>query len=182
MALTQVVGGLIAPSTTLTTPIVATTMGVGGATPSGSGSGITFPATQSASSDANTLDDYEEGTFTPTAAGTSTAGTGTYSSQLGRYTKIGRLTYFTITLAWSAHTGTGGISIRGLPFSQWSPSGERYSYNIVAETLTYSGQLVTLNDGSTAFALLQQSSNSYLSEVAMDTSVNYLVITGTYNV
>jgi hypothetical protein len=39
-----------------------TTIGVGGATPSASGSGISFPATQSASSDANTLDDYEEGT------------------------------------------------------------------------------------------------------------------------
>jgi hypothetical protein len=38
-----------------------TTIGVGGATPSTSGSGISFPATQSASSDANTLDDYEEG-------------------------------------------------------------------------------------------------------------------------
>jgi hypothetical protein len=48
-----------------------TTIGVGGATPSASGSGISFPATQSASSDANTLDDYEEGTWTPT---TSTAG------------------------------------------------------------------------------------------------------------
>ena len=51
------------------TLISATTIGVGGATPSTSGAGITFPATQSASTDANTLDDYEEGTFTPTVAG-----------------------------------------------------------------------------------------------------------------
>jgi hypothetical protein len=41
-----------------------TTIGVGDATPSASGSGITFPATQSASTNANTLDDYEEGTWT----------------------------------------------------------------------------------------------------------------------
>ncbi len=39
-------------------------IGLGGTSPS-SGTGITFPATQSASSDANTLDDYEEGTWTP---------------------------------------------------------------------------------------------------------------------
>jgi hypothetical protein len=43
-----------------------TTIGVGGATPSTSGAGITFPATQSASSNVNTLDDYEEGSWTPT--------------------------------------------------------------------------------------------------------------------
>jgi hypothetical protein len=36
MPLTQVQGGMILPSTTLTTPIVATTMGVGGATPAAS--------------------------------------------------------------------------------------------------------------------------------------------------
>ena len=40
-------------------------IGVGGATPTSNGSGITFPATQSASTNANTLDDYEEGTWTP---------------------------------------------------------------------------------------------------------------------
>ena len=46
------------------------TISVGGATPSASGAGITFPATQSASTDANTLDDYEEGTWTPTVNST----------------------------------------------------------------------------------------------------------------
>ena len=44
---------------TLTTPSFATTIGVGGATAAASGAGITFPASQSASSNANTLDDYE---------------------------------------------------------------------------------------------------------------------------
>ena len=53
------------------------------------GTGITFPATQSASSDANTLDDYEEGTFTPLALGSTTGGTASYTVQIGRYTKIG---------------------------------------------------------------------------------------------
>ena len=56
------VTGLISATTT---GKVGTTLGVGAATPSASGAGITFPATQSASTDANTLDDYEEGTWTP---------------------------------------------------------------------------------------------------------------------
>jgi hypothetical protein len=38
----------------------------GGATPTTSGTGITFPASASASTNANTSDDYEEGTWTPT--------------------------------------------------------------------------------------------------------------------
>jgi hypothetical protein len=79
--------------------------------------GITFPATQVAATDANTLDDYEEGTFTPTIAGTTTAGTGTYSVQVGRYTKIGNRVLFQIAIVWSAHTGTGNMRVGGLPFT-----------------------------------------------------------------
>ena len=101
---------------TLTTPIVTTTMGIGGATPSGSGSGISFPATQSASSDANTLDDYEEGTWTPTLNSFTTSGTLTIS---GAYTKVGRL----VTLTWRLQstvsiTSVVGSTLSNLPFTQ----------------------------------------------------------------
>ena len=97
-----------------------TTIGVGGATPSTSGAGITFPATQSASSDANTLDDYEEGTFTPVIEGDSTAGTGTYSTQTGNYTKVGNRVLVNLQLRWTAHTGTGNMIIKTLPFTSGS--------------------------------------------------------------
>jgi hypothetical protein len=94
-----------------------TTIGVGGATPSTSGSGISFPATQSASSDANTLDDYEEGTWTPTlSAGFSTAPT-SYSQQSGSYTKIGRFVFATMVLDPNGAVGQGSIiKFGGLPF------------------------------------------------------------------
>ena len=80
-------------------------------------SGITFPATQVAATDANTLDDYEEGTFTPVIQGTTLAGTGTYTSQVGRYTKVGNVVNFFIGVTWTAHTGTGNMQISGLPFT-----------------------------------------------------------------
>ena len=92
-------------------------LGVGNATPSTSGAGITFPATASASSDANTLDDYEEGTFTPAIVGETTAGTGTYGAQVGNYTKIGRQVFYQIYFQLSNHTGTGSMFISGLPFA-----------------------------------------------------------------
>jgi len=92
-------------------------VGVGAATPAASGAGITFPATQSASSDANTLDDYEEGSFSPTIEGSTTAGTGTYAVQTGSYTKIGNRVFFNIYLSWTAHTGTGNLRVGNLPFT-----------------------------------------------------------------
>jgi hypothetical protein len=68
----------------------STTIGVGAATPSTSGAGITFPATQSASSDANTLDDYEEGTWTSAVTNAANL-TGTGSLDRADYIKIGSL-------------------------------------------------------------------------------------------
>ena len=76
-------------------------------------SGITFPATQVASADANTLDDYEEGTWTPSLGGNTT-----YSiTPSGTYTKIGRLV--TVTFNCQVTTlGTGSAQfISGLPFA-----------------------------------------------------------------
>jgi hypothetical protein len=114
-----------------------TTIGVGNATPSTSGSGITFPATQSASSDANTLDDYEEGTWTPTIQGGSSAGTTTYSSQQGFYIKIGKLVICTADLAASATTGTGQLQIGGLPFT--SLTNYQGAVPVMVEAYNWSG-------------------------------------------
>jgi hypothetical protein len=110
--LTITVPAVTGTMATTTTPSFTTTIGVGGATPAASGAGITFPATQSASSDANTLDDYEEGTWTP-----SLGGTATYSICAGNYVKIGRLVYAVAIINVSS-IGTGSQNnIRGLPFT-----------------------------------------------------------------
>jgi hypothetical protein len=86
-------------------------IGVGNTTPSSSGAGIAFPATQSASTDPNTLDDYETGTWTP-----SVGGTAVYSAQTGTYTKVGNLVKLKFDLEITA-IGTGSSSqITGVPF------------------------------------------------------------------
>ncbi len=90
---------LTASSTTVTAPSVTT-------------NGVSFPATQVPSADANTLDDYEEGTWTP-----SVGGTATYSSATGQYVKIGRLVIATFDLTINV-IGTGSTNIiSGLPFA-----------------------------------------------------------------
>ena len=106
-------------------------LGVGNATPSTSGAGITFPATQSASSDANTLDDYEEGTFTPVI----TPGSGSLTSYTssGYYVKTGRSV--TITMSFqiiNAGTAAGVANFSSLPFTSLNPgfsSGNRAATN-----------------------------------------------------
>ena len=86
--------------------------------------GINFPddASSSASSDANTLDDYEEGTFTPTLTTNATDFTSvTYDSATsGRYTKVGNLVHvqgFIKTDAINIGSASGDVSIGGLPFT-----------------------------------------------------------------
>lgn len=91
---------------------------VGNATPTTSGAGITFPATQSASTDANTLDDYEEGTWTPIIGGDGGESGQSYSGQTGNYTKVGRVVTVTFRVALSTKgTITGNVVIKGLPFT-----------------------------------------------------------------
>ena len=67
---------------------------------------------------ANHLDDYEEGTFTPTVASTGTNPTVTYSKQEGNYTKIGNQVTVTGLIEFSAFTSNGGsLRLEGLPFN-----------------------------------------------------------------
>ena len=88
-----------------------------GGTAAADGVGVTFPAAQVASSDANCLDDYEEGTFTQTF--TASAGTlTTVTVNSNKYTKIGRRVSidFDVTLA---NIGTAsGVLLFTLPFSR----------------------------------------------------------------
>ncbi len=101
-----------------TQPSFTNTIGVGSATASASGSGISFPATEDASTDANTLDDYEEGTWTPTVGGTST-----YTVQSGKYTKIGRFVLLEFDFTINS-IGTGSTTtFSGMPFSNGALQG-----------------------------------------------------------
>lgn len=86
---------------------------------------IAFPASQNASAGANTLDDYEEGSWTPVLEGASTAGTQTYSTQVGRYTKIGNLCFVQCNITLSAFDAatSGNMRVNGLPFTVNSVSG-----------------------------------------------------------
>jgi hypothetical protein len=138
-----------APTTTVLSIGATGKLNLLGGSASGGGVGITFPATQSASSDANTLDDYEEGTWSPIIIGISSAGTVTYNQRNGIYTKIGNVVYVSLYVDWSAGTGTGTLAVNGLPFVS---SGSNVTYN--ALSVSFYNNL-TLTAGHIAGAYLE---------------------------
>ena len=83
-------------------------------------SGIKFPVTQVPSADPNTLDDYEEGLWTPGFSAETTPPTGiTYSLQDGRYVKVGKIVTasFDVLVASPGSGGNGIVMLTGFPFT-----------------------------------------------------------------
>lgn len=104
----------ITQAPTLTIPVVSTRINL-------TGGQIAFPATPVPSADANTMDDYEEGTWTVILGGADGTSGQTYTDQLGSYLKIGN----TVWIAGDATltdkgTITGQLQIQGLPFATQS--------------------------------------------------------------
>ena len=168
-------------------PSFGTTIGVGGATASASGSGISFPATQSASTDANTLDDYEEGTWTPTLTiGGLTTGI-TYTTRSASYVKIGRIVYISLNIQLSSKGFlTGDVIITALPFTTNS-AANGYAYFGAADYSAMSGATAHIYaqalNNSTSVYLCNGSIVSSAVNLAQDTDLlntSALTLTGTY--
>lgn len=145
---------------------------------------IKFPAAQNASSDVNTLDDYEEGTFTPTVIGTGTAGTGTYSVQAGSYTKVGRLVSFQFYINITDHTGTGNMQFAGLPFTAL---GGNAGYSACSCSFVGNVALTAANTlnayvvaGGTTIDIQQYTTGGSASNAVPIDAVFYIMVSGSY--
>jgi hypothetical protein len=117
-------------------------VGIGVVSSAGAGclqlvSGINFPATQVASANANTLDDYEEGTWTATLKGSVSDPT-TPVTVTGAYTKVGRLVTVTANFSNVNTTGaSGNVTISGLPFSgAASSAGSAITFDLFTTSTT----------------------------------------------
>jgi hypothetical protein len=150
-----------------------------------SGIGIDFSANGNAAGmTSEVLDDYEEGTFTPTASGTSTAGAGTYTIQSGFYTKIGNRVYYNIHISWTNHTGTGNVFLGGLPFTSSATSftqSAAASYtNALGVTSGNVPQLyVSVNTTEISIEQFQAAGVGSI-PVPIDTAVAALLVSGHY--
>lgn len=138
-------------------------------------SGIAFPATQVASPDANTLDDYEEGSWTPSIAFDGGSTGITYSSnRVGIYTKIGNIvTVQAIVELTSKGSSTGTFTfITGLPFT--TPSYNLYTGSAIGYTagfVTNAPTAAYINPSATLLVLYNSSSGFIGSSNLSNTSV-----------
>jgi hypothetical protein len=149
-------------------------IGIGGTTPTTSGTGITFPATQSASTDANTLDDYEEGTWTATdASGASLS----FTSATHRYTKVGRLVSLQVDELTFPSTADGSaVLIGGLPFTAGTSAGSggvtNYTGSAVQFLILGGASQLRLYNVPTSYS---RTTNADMSTRALFTSITYSV-------
>lgn len=155
-----------------------------------SGGGISFNGDTAA---ANALDDYEEGSFTPTYIASVSNPTVTYDIQLGRYTKIGDYVSFWLRLRTDAFSGgSGSLQIDGLPFTSDSTTNFFGSC-----ALGFTGNWVNspssaiVNDGSTRVSLRKRFSTSVystfnstmaLSDADTGANDNDIILAGFYKV
>jgi len=126
-----------------------------------------------------TAADIVEGTFTPTIVGGTTAGTGTYTVQSGIYQKIGNRVHFSLSIAWTAHTGTGNMLIGGLPHT---PALTEVAVCAVEpDGLTYAGDFVNaLIVGSVnQFRVRTGATGATVAAVPIDTSAA-IKVSGSY--
>ena len=119
--------------------------------------------------------------WTPTVVSITSAGTGTYTTQLGKYTKVGNKVSFVIKVVLTAHTGTGGMRINNLPFT-CANDGMEVPCTITSLNLTYSGQLACwVVPNTTNLDLRSMSTGGAGGAVAMDGTCT-IYISGTYMV
>lgn len=146
---------------------------------------ISFPTIQNASADAHTLDDYEEGTFTPTLLSGGAATGRTYTTQIGRYTKIGNTVNFWVGIELSAvGSSTGDTTIATLPITSATVSGLAYPGSIAADNLaagvtTALGVYIPSNSTSIAIGQYAAGQFTQLQDTGL-TASSLFWISGTY--
>lgn len=141
---------------------VTTGAAVGGAT-AGAG-GLAFPATAVAVANANTLDDYEEGTWTPTD---NSGATLTFTVYSATYTKIGRLVEVEAAIYFPATASTAGVQITGLPFASAGGDDNTGGLSISAT-----------NVGANYYILITRGTNTFTINTNADASVTNATYSG----
>lgn len=131
---------------------------------------IKFPAAQNASSDANTLDDYEEGTWTPNVyhSGTNNA---SWSVREGRYTKVGRIVHYSFNVDGGSSGTAGSAMIFTLPMA--------FATNV---NWTQAG---TVNASSGNYGAILAGTSASLGQIwagggSISTQITFMTVSGSY--
>ena len=123
-----------------------------------SGGGITFNGDTAT---ANALDDYEEGTWTPALTGPSSVA---YSSQIGNYTKIGRMVWLSFSMTISSAPTSGSNYRIVIPFDPEGSSSREYGGDIFVSTAlsaSTASYFLGVYNGSTSVYVYDDDAGAY---------------------
>lgn len=122
-----------------------------------SGGQIAFPATAVPSAGANTLDDYEEGSWTPDLQFGGAKVDITYSVDAGWYTKIGRQVSLTgFIVLTSKGSSNGDATVAGLPFTIANDNGATLSLTIFYDHVSFANIIIAHATKNTAIIDLSE--------------------------
>jgi hypothetical protein len=153
-------------------------------------SGVTLGTAVDTFNAANTLDDYEEGTFTPVVADASTGGnTATVGTANGWYTKVGRKVTVYLALIDINTTGmTSGnfLYIRSLPFTSLNTTSGNSIGAVEVDNIDFTGYVTATIALNTSYLLLKDnidsSGDAVLTVASVLSSLSDIKVTITYNV
>jgi len=135
-----------------------------------SAGGISFNGDTAA---ANALNDYEEGTFTPTITGSGGNPTVTYDTTYtgGRYTKIGNLVYINAEVRCNSISGgSGTVGVAGMPFARNSNyKSDASSTTTQLYNVTYTGHpTANIARNSSTYTIVESRSGTTTSDVQVN--------------
>jgi len=130
-----------------------------------------------------TLQSYDQGTFTPTIFGGSTAGTATYAYQVGEYTRIGNRVYFSASISYSGHTGTGSLNVGGLPIAARTRTNMVWNQTVNIQNIAFTGPVLigTVSSAATSVQCSQIATAGTTTAVPIAAS-GFVSVTGVYEV
>ena len=113
---------------------------------------------------------YAENTLTLTYLGATTAGTTTYTTQIGAYVRDGSKVTVVGRLTWTNATGTGVAVIGGLPYTSRNTTNLRYPPSLWVSAVTFGGAFVEalLAENATAFTLYTTTSNAAATQLNIE--------------
>jgi len=146
-------GPILTSSLTLTTPNI------------GNATAISINFGQSS------INAYANGSWTPRAQGSTIAGTGTYTTQNGYYTRIGQIVRASAEIVWTAHTGTGQLQIANYPYTAGDNAAMSvyfFNYGVVGPFV-----MAQMNSGTTTSGNAQTTVGGVLAAVTIQGAGNY---------
>jgi hypothetical protein len=112
---------------------------------------------------------YAIGSWNPTMTGGTSAGSTTYSVQVGQYTKVGRLIFVQGRVSWTAASGTGVTRI-SLPFTSSNTTNLFGAIAIATDSITFGGAApqALLRPNTAYFELSYPVSNNFAVDIAVE--------------